>query len=303
MSDTIKTAGAQGAIFDWRKLREVHPAAELFPLMPEAELKELAEDIEKNGVSTRIVLWPDSSGKKWLLDGRNRLDALALLGLLTIEKGSLALKTRPHDHPFEFECWYQHSDPYALALSLNVHRRHLTPEQKRDLIAKLVKAKPGLSDRQLGKMAKASKNTVASVRTDLESRGQVDHVEKRKDSKGREQPAKKAKPNGRKTETTTGNGEPTESAAERGKHYGDYGEPEPAKPEKPAPARSVNAKDIAAEQFDAHILELTRITKGQKPQRFLKTVVPAEHLAKLTVFMAELVALSKLSTNATTEAA
>jgi ParB-like chromosome segregation protein Spo0J len=177
--------------FDWRAHLEVHRAADLFPLMSEAELKELAADIEKNGVSTRIVLWPDSSGKKWLLDGRNRLDALALLGLLTIEKGSLALKARPHDHPFEFECAYRHSDPYALALSYNIHRRHLTAEQKRDLIAKLLKAQPETSDRTIGKAVKTDGKTVAKVRDELEQRAEIPHVEKRTDTKSRKQPSSK----------------------------------------------------------------------------------------------------------------
>jgi hypothetical protein len=188
--------GAQGADqappLDWRKHLPVHPAAELFPLMSEAELTELAADIEKNGTSTRIALWADSSGKKWLLDGRNRLDALALLGLLTTEKGSLALKARPHDHPFEFECW--HSDPYALALSFNVHRRHLTAEQKHRLISEVLKVRTELSDRQIGRMTKSDKNTVAADRAKLEARGEIHHVAKRTDTKGRKQPATKDSP-------------------------------------------------------------------------------------------------------------
>jgi hypothetical protein len=138
-------------------------------------------------------MWPDGDRKLSLIDGRNRLDALALLDRIGVdESGCLILKDVGPNDRRQFECAHQSPDPYALALSLNVHRRHLTAEQKRDLIAKLVKAKPDISDRQLGKMAKASKNTVAAVRTDLVSRGQVDHVEKRKDTKGRKQPARKA---------------------------------------------------------------------------------------------------------------
>lgn len=74
--------------FDWRALLPVHPAAELFPLMSKSELKALAEDIRKNGLRTQVVTWSgaDDDGVALhgpiLLDGRNRLDALALLGLL-----------------------------------------------------------------------------------------------------------------------------------------------------------------------------------------------------------------------------
>src|SRR5262249_43093276 len=82
-------------------------------------------------------------------------------------------------------------DPYAYVVSANIQRRHLTSEQKRDLIAKLLKAKPDMSDRQIGKMAKADGKTAASVRDELEARAEIPHVEKRKDSKGRQQRASK----------------------------------------------------------------------------------------------------------------
>jgi hypothetical protein len=66
--------------FNWRAHLKVHPAADLFPLMSEAELKELAADIRANGLRAPIVSW--ALGGEFLLDGRNRLDAMALLGLL-----------------------------------------------------------------------------------------------------------------------------------------------------------------------------------------------------------------------------
>ena len=34
-------------------------------------------------------------------------------------------------------------DPWAYVISANVHRRHLTADQKRELAAALLKAKPG----------------------------------------------------------------------------------------------------------------------------------------------------------------
>jgi hypothetical protein len=72
---------AETPLFDWRKHLKVHPAAELFPLLPEAELKELAADIEAHGLQNLVTVWR-SDGSNYLLDGRNRLDALALLGFL-----------------------------------------------------------------------------------------------------------------------------------------------------------------------------------------------------------------------------
>src|SRR5215813_9299133 len=41
--DTVKTQST------WRDHLPVHPAADLFPLMSEPELRELGEDIKKNG--------------------------------------------------------------------------------------------------------------------------------------------------------------------------------------------------------------------------------------------------------------
>jgi hypothetical protein len=82
-------------------------------------------------------------------------------------------------------------DAYAFVLSANIHRRHLTAEQRRELIAKLLKAQPEKSDRQIGKIINADNKTVAAVREKLEAREEIPHVETRTDSKGRAQPAKK----------------------------------------------------------------------------------------------------------------
>jgi hypothetical protein len=131
----------------------------------------------------------------WLIDGRNRLDALAELGILGLdEHGYLAYDISDNadtiwgsliGYPVE-------GDPYAIAASYNLHRRHLNAEQKRDLIAKLLKAKPAASNLAVAKQVKADDKTVASVRTELEGRSEIPNVEKRKDSKGRQQPARRS---------------------------------------------------------------------------------------------------------------
>jgi hypothetical protein len=76
-------------------------------------------------------------------------------------------------------------------LSANLHRRHLTTEQKRKLIAKEIANDPSKSDRAIAKAVKADKNTVATMRSEMEGRGEIHHVETRTDTKGRQQPAKR----------------------------------------------------------------------------------------------------------------
>src|SRR5262249_56577038 len=57
----------------------IHPAAELFPLMPPDQLRVLGEDIKKNGLTSPIVLWRSHpQAPVQLLDGRNRLDAIEI---------------------------------------------------------------------------------------------------------------------------------------------------------------------------------------------------------------------------------
>ena len=140
----------------WRDVLPIHPAAELFPPMSESELRELGEDIKKNGLTSSIVLF---EGK--LLDGRNRLDAIELLrieysflggtdpakwhGLYTLPKQRA--KSGRRDSGVSLFSHFD-GDPYAFVLSANIHRRHLTAELKRELIAKLITQTPDKSDQR-----------------------------------------------------------------------------------------------------------------------------------------------------------
>jgi hypothetical protein len=121
-----------------------------------------------------------------LLDGRNRLDALELLG--TVET--------PNSISRIYECPIQQRDfdPYAYVLSKNVYRRHLNLEQRRILIANVLKAKPEASNLQIAKLTGTSDKTVGKVRADLESRSEIPNVETRTDTRGRAQPARRHTP-------------------------------------------------------------------------------------------------------------
>ena len=148
-----------------------HPAAEIFPLMEGAEFDELVADIKTYGLRQPIALL----GEK-ILDGRNRYRACIAAGY------------KPYGHDFRK---LPAVDPVAYVISANIHRRHLTAEQKRDLITKLLKADPEKSDREVGRLTKTDNKTVASVRAEQERREEIPHVSTRTDTKGRKQPAKK----------------------------------------------------------------------------------------------------------------
>jgi hypothetical protein len=188
------------APFNWRDHLKVHPAADLFPLMSETDpqaLKELAEDIRKNGgLQQPVKLWRCRKTKDVvLLDGRNRLDALSLLGLLSADDdGELIISNSDGDGwdwPLFDEETGEGDDEDAR--DLVVHRRHLTAEDKRKIIADLLKLKPESSDRAIAKTVNVDNKTVAKVRTEMERREEIPHVETRTDSKGRKQPSSKPK--------------------------------------------------------------------------------------------------------------
>lgn len=90
---------------------EFHAAATLFPMMENTAIKELAEDIAKNGQIEPILT---VNGK--IIDGRNRFEGCKLAGV----------------EPVFEEYLGDTSDEglLKLSLSLNMKRRHLDASQK-----------------------------------------------------------------------------------------------------------------------------------------------------------------------------
>ncbi len=169
---------------NWRERIAVHSAADLFPMLTDGELDALAKNIDENGLTSPLSLWRARESADWqLLDGRNRLDAMARLddGDDRIG-GAFAMANR-----YEGE----RTDPLAFVVSANILRRHLDAEQKRDLIAALLKADPARSNRTIGGLAATDHKTAGNVRKELEGRGEIPHVSARTDTAGRQQPAHK----------------------------------------------------------------------------------------------------------------
>jgi hypothetical protein len=172
---TFKNNATTGAVQELA----VHPAANVFPLLEGEEFDALVANVREYGLKNPVTLYHGA-----VIDGRNRMRAClaagwswrAIRGMCVELSGTGA---------------GQIDDPVAYVISLNLHRRHLTAEQKRELIAKLIKAQPEKSDRQIGREIKADNKTVAAVRSDLERREEIPYVEARTDTKGRKQPAKK----------------------------------------------------------------------------------------------------------------
>ncbi len=104
------------------KKHEFHPAANIFPLNDTGpEFQAFVEDIKRNGLRHPIVL---HEGK--ILDGRRRY--------LACQKA----RVEP-----EFLAWDGRGSPVDFVISLNIHRRHLTPSQRAVLALDLLAEEEG----------------------------------------------------------------------------------------------------------------------------------------------------------------
>ena len=129
----------------WRAVFPVHPCADVFPMMFDGDIKELAEDIQNHGLQKPIALWRSGPDQPWqVLDGRNRLDALTRIGvdLPTISNGTNPDVHMPNGEVRRDVFTFKHhvSDPAAFVISANIHRRHLTKEERAELIIKTIAA-------------------------------------------------------------------------------------------------------------------------------------------------------------------
>lgn len=135
----------------WRDKLLVHPACDRFRLMNEEEFKAFVEDIKVNGMIELPVRWTDERGRTYLLDGRNRMNAAEILGI-----------------EVKFQDYFLDDiDPEDYVISANVHRRHLSREEKRAIIIESIKKDPDASNREIGRRTHSSDHTVAKARAQL----------------------------------------------------------------------------------------------------------------------------------------
>jgi ParB-like chromosome segregation protein Spo0J len=129
----------------------VHPAAGLFPLMEEAELQELANDIKANGQQEPIRAFQSpesepSGASVVVLDGRNRLLACERAGV------------KPY---IETETFLP-DDPVTYVVTRNLHRRHLTAEQRAAIVIKAAALSGKLARLQAEAKEREQAGTLAS---------------------------------------------------------------------------------------------------------------------------------------------
>jgi hypothetical protein len=156
-----------------------HPLADLFPLMEGAEFDELVADIKANALRMKIVL---HEGK--ILDGRNRYRAM------------LAAGHTPNEGHFEkYKPATPNDTPLNYVIRANLLRRHLTAEQRRDMLVKLVAQQPAKSDRAIAREAGITDHKqVSRARKRGEATGAIAPVGRRRgaDGKTRQRPKGKA---------------------------------------------------------------------------------------------------------------
>lgn len=134
---------------------------QVMPPLTEDERADLEQSIKANGVLVPVLI--DDGGD--IIDGHHRAEIADRLGIeyLQITKVGTPAELR------------------TLAYSLNLHRRHLSREQKRELVETSLKADPQLSDREHSRRTSVSPTTAAKVRSDLEESDQLDTFSTRVD--------------------------------------------------------------------------------------------------------------------------
>lgn len=168
-------------------MAEKSVAANLFQVMPPLtadEYAELKEDISERGVMVPIEY--DETGN--ILDGHHRV---AIWNELT--QAGIELP------PFPRAIRYGMSDPEKRthARKLNLARRHLNQEQRRNMIQQELKENPEKSNRQIAEELRVDDKTVGAVRDELESTAEIPQLPQTigKDGKKRETSKKPPKKN------------------------------------------------------------------------------------------------------------
>jgi len=142
---------------------------QVMPRLTPDEYDDLEQSILEHGVQVPITVGPDGA----IIDGHHR-DEIA----------------RKHDlHCPRVTAKGDAATLRGLAFSLNLDRRHLSREQKRQIVAESLAADPDLSDREHERRTGASRNVVGRVREEMEQDGRLSQSDSRMSGDGRVRPA------------------------------------------------------------------------------------------------------------------
>jgi hypothetical protein len=121
------------------------PRFQVMPALSADEYAALRDDIAERGVVVPVVV--DQQGR--LLDGHHRQQIAEELGI---------------DCPTEVHHVRDDDDARDVALALNLARRHLSRDQRRELIRQEIEARPDDSDRAIARRFGCDHKTVGAVR-------------------------------------------------------------------------------------------------------------------------------------------
>lgn len=233
---------------------------QVMPPLTAEEFADLREDIAVNGVLQPILI--DEHNR--VIDGHNRKMIAESLGVTCP-----VIKCPPN---------LTDRQKRTLARGVNLHRRHLSREQRREIIADALRDAPELSDRQHAADIGVDHKTVGSVRDELEGRGEIPHVSERTDSVGRQQPATKP-PVVTTTERESHSTTTSRPLPPSGDATGDVASPSPVAPS-PDNARRAGQLDALIESDPDYQLASWRASFGRAVSRLNEvTLYPPEDVA------------------------
>lgn len=143
---------------------------QVMPNLTGEEYAELKEDIRQRGVMVPIEF--DEQGN--VLDGHHRLKVCDELGI--------------KEYPRVIRAGLTEEEKRLHARKLNMARRHLTREQRRDLINEQLKETPEKSDRQIAAGLGVHHTTVTTQRAKMEKTGELAKLASSIGADGKERP-------------------------------------------------------------------------------------------------------------------
>jgi ParB-like chromosome segregation protein Spo0J len=143
---------------------------QVMPALPAEDYEALKADIAARGVMVAIEM--DEYGN--VLDGYNRIKVCRELGI--------------NDYPVVVRSGLSEAEKLTHARRVNLLRRHLSQEQRRQLVADELRGDPSRSDRQIAAGLGVDHKTVGAARDRLGGTGEIPQLEKTTGTDGKARP-------------------------------------------------------------------------------------------------------------------